>query len=129
MAFPTLFLDGVGDPTSNVILREIYASEVESFALKLKHLIRFGELQNNNNWHFRFASHPRFAYWAFNVLYRKRLLSQGSVFVRQLPEEANLTSDDYRNMLEDNSSSNLMSKLSPYAKNVTGTNAYWNKTT
>ena len=75
LAFPTLFPNGIGDPTDNTIRREISQKETESFALKLKHLIKFGE-KRNGKWHYRFASHPRFGYWAYNMLYRKRLLSQ-----------------------------------------------------
>ena len=82
MAFPTLFPDRIGDSTSNITLRNISENETESFSLKLKHLIKFGELDLNQQWNFRFASHPRFAYWAFNLLYRRHLLSQGTVFVR-----------------------------------------------
>ena len=35
--------------------------------------------------------------------------------------------DDLKEMLESNSYQTLMSKLMHYAKNVTGTNAYWSK--
>ena len=126
MAFPTLFPDGKGDPTSNDTVRDIARSSTESFAHKFKHLIMFAE-RVKGTWVYRFASHPRFAYWAYNILYRKRLLSQGNIFIRQNPQEAALENQDFIAMLNNNDYSSFMSKLMHYAKNVTGTNAYWNK--
>lgn len=61
------------------------------------------------------------------MLYRRRILGQGSYFLKQNPSEANLTLQDLRDMLQTNSHNSLMSKLMHYAKNVTGTNAYWNQ--
>lgn len=126
MSFPTLFPDGKGDPTNNATLLDTNDSVTEAFASKLKHLIKFGE-KVNGKWVYRFASHPRFAYWAYNMLYRRRILGQGSYFLRQNPSEANLTLEDLKEMLQNNSYSSLMATLKHYAKNVTGTTAYWNK--
>ena len=61
LAFPTLFPDGKGDPTSNSNQCQIANSDTEKFASKLKHLIKFGE-KKDGKWHFRFASHPRYGY-------------------------------------------------------------------
>ena len=126
MAFPTLFPDGKGDPTNDAVLSDASNNATQSFAEKLKHLIKFSE-KINGKWVYRFASHPRFAYWAYNILYRKRILGQGNFFLKQNPSEANLTIDDLKEMLQSNSYDCLMSKLTHYAKNVTGTNAYWNR--
>ena len=63
MAFPTLFPYGTGDPTTKD--REQPVSLSESF----KHLISFGE-RRNNKFIWRFASHPRFMYWALNMKQR-----------------------------------------------------------
>ena len=60
LAFPTLFPDSRGDPTNLSIVREVSERDVQSFALKIAHLLKFGE-QNNGQWSYRFASHPRFA--------------------------------------------------------------------
>lgn len=100
----------------------------QSFAAKLKHLIKFSE-KIDGKWVYRFASHPRFAYWAYNILYRRRILAQGNFFLKQNPSEANLklTVDDLKEMLHSQSYDSLMSKLMHYAKNVSGTNAYWNR--
>lgn len=126
MSFPTLFPDGKGDPTNNALLRDTSDSITDAFASKLKHLIKFGE-KIDGKWVYRFASHPRFGYWAYNMLYRRRILGQGSYFLKQNPAEAKLSIEDLRQMLQSNSYDTLMSKLMHYAKNVSGTNAYWNQ--
>ena len=127
LSFPSLFPDGKGDPMNNALVRNISENETEAFSQKIKHLIKFAE-KINGKWVYRFASHPRFGYWAFNILYRRRLLSQGNFFIKQNPGEANLTFEELQEMLSSGSYSTVMSKLMHYAKNVTGTNAYWNQT-
>ena len=54
MTFPTLFPDGKGDA-------EIIYSK----------------------WVYRFANHPRFSYWAFNMIQRKQILQQTGIFLKQ----------------------------------------------
>ena len=67
MAFPTLFPDGKGDPTNQALVRDVPLLE------KIKHLIKFAE-KTDLKWVYRFASHPRFSYWAFNMIQRIRTL-------------------------------------------------------
>ena len=61
MAFPTLFPDGKGDPTNQGLLRDVTLSE------RIKHLLKFAEVVDGK-WVYRFANHPRFSYWAFNMI-------------------------------------------------------------
>ena len=84
MAFPTLFPYGLGDPTDNATDFDISQSEIDSYAQKLKHLVRFGGFINGN-WCYSFAARSRFGYWAYNVLYSKRLLRQGNLCSKQNP--------------------------------------------
>jgi hypothetical protein len=95
MAFPTLFPDGKGDPTNSALLSDTSKNTTQSFAAKLKHLIKFSE-KIDGKWAYRFTSHPRFAYWAYNILYRRRILAQGNFFLKQNPSEANLTISDLK---------------------------------
>ena len=60
-AFPTLFPYGTGDPTYPGRQRDVSLTE------RFKHLIRYGERDASNYLHWRFASHPRFPYWALNM--------------------------------------------------------------
>ena len=124
LAFPTLFPDTKGDPTSDEVVRQISEKATESFAQKLKHLIKFGE-RKDGKWIFRFASHPRFGYWAYNMLYRKILLAQGNFYIKQNLGENIPTVDELKEMLESNNYSQLINKIQYYAKNISGTNSYW----
>lgn len=56
MAFPTLFPHGIGDPTNPG--RSYEVSLTDGF----RHLIKFGECIDGNEYKWRFASHPRFPY-------------------------------------------------------------------
>ena len=125
MAFPILFPDSKGDPTNNDNVRDLAKSATESFAMKLKHLLKFAEFIDGK-WTYRFASHPRFAYWAYNMLYRWCLLGQSNIFIKQNPGDAALTTEQLTSMLLNNDHHYIMSKLFSYAKKVSGTNAYWN---
>ena len=120
MAFPTLFPDGKGDPTNQSILRNVPLQE------RIKHLLKFAEFIDGK-WVYRFANHPRFSYWAFNMIHRKRILQQSGIFIKQNPGEAHLTIDELREMAASDNSALLMSKVSRYIGNIAGTNAYWNK--
>ena len=58
---------------------------------------------------------------------QKAFIKARKFFLKQNPGEANLTIEQLREMLQSGTYSAVMSKLMHYAKNVTGTNAYWNK--
>ena len=73
LAFPTLFPDGKGDPTNTSLLKEIPLGD------RVKHLIKFAE-NIDGKWVYRFSSHPRFSYWALNMIQRKRMLQQSGIF-------------------------------------------------
>ena len=120
MAFPTLFPDGKGDPTNQSILRDIPLQE------RIKHLLKFAECIDDK-WVYRFASHPRFLYWAFNMIQRKHILQQSGIFLKQNPGEAHLTIDELREMADSNNANIFLSKISRYVGNIAGTNAYWNR--
>ena len=120
MAFPTLFPDGKGDPTHQCLLRDVPMHE------RIKHLSKFAEI-NDGKWVYRFANHPRFPYWAFNMIQRKRILQQSGIFLKQNPGEAHLTLDELREMAASNNANVFMSKVSRYVGNIAGTNAYWNR--
>ncbi|CAB3993337.1 Hypothetical predicted protein [Paramuricea clavata] len=120
MAFPTLFPDGKGDPPNQGLLRDVPLQE------RIKHLLEFAEIIDGK-WVYRFANHPRFSYWAFNMIQRKRILQQSGIFLKQNPGEAHLTIDELREMAASNNANVFMSKVSRYVGNIAGTNAYWNR--
>ena len=118
MAFPTLFPYGTGDPTAKDRQHPVSLSEC------FKHLISFGEVRNNK-FLWRFATHPRFMYWALNMKQRHHLLSQSSVYLKQHPSDAALTLQQLRNMVDKSTSEQLMSRLHKYVSKVQGTKQYW----
>ena len=120
MAFPTLFPDGQGDPTNQGLLRDVPLQE------RIKHLLKFAEIIDGK-WVYRFANHPRFSYWAFNMIQRKRILQQSGIFLKQNPGEAHLTIDELREMATSNNANLFMSKVSRYVGNIAGTSSYWNR--
>ena len=61
MSFPTLFPYGTGDPTYPGRQRQV--SLTDGF----KHLVKYCEVTADNQKSWRFASHPRFPYWALNM--------------------------------------------------------------
>ncbi len=91
----------------------------------LEHLFKFAQL--NGKWIYRFANHPRFSHWAFNMIQRKRILQQSGIFLKQNPGEAHLTIDELREMATRNNANLFMSKVSRHVGNIAGTNAYWNR--
>ena len=95
MAFPTLFPDGKGDPTNQKLLRDVPLQE------RIKHLLKFAEIIDGK-WVYRFANHPRFSYWAFNMIQRKRILQQTGIFLKQNPGEAHISINELREMAATN---------------------------
>ena len=120
MAFPTLFPDGKGDPTNQGLLRDV------PFQERIKHLLKFAEIIDGK-WVYRFANHPRFSYWALNMIQRKRILQQSGIFLKQNPGEAHFTINELRQMVANDSANVFLSKVSRYVSNIAGTNAYWNR--
>ena len=105
MVFPTLFPDGKGDPTNQGLLRDVPLQE------RIKHLLKFAEIIDGK-WVYRFANHPRFSYWAFNMIQRKRILQQSRIFLKQNPGEAHLTIHELCEMAASNSANVFVSKVS-----------------
>ena len=88
MAFPTLFPYGKGDPTNRARQHGITLTEA------FKHLIKFAEKLGHGKFEWRFASHPRFPYWALNMKQQHQLLSQANIYLRQHPADANMTLEE-----------------------------------
>ena len=119
MTFPTLYPYGKGDPTKCTRLREV--SLTEGF----KHLIKYAELSSNRTFTWRFASHPRFPYWALNTKQRHQLLSQARIFLTQNPEDANLTTEELREMVGQMSANQLMNRVQRHVAKIHGLKQYW----
>ncbi len=71
--FPTLFANGIGDPTNNRRRRPI------KFAAACRHLLKYAYKKSDDTWFYPFAAHPRFAFWALSYLQRKRAMESANV--------------------------------------------------
>ena len=116
--FPTLFPYGAGDPTFPG--RQHKVSLTDGF----KHLERYADVVEGA-FHWRFASHPRFPYWALNMKQRHQLISQASVYLHQNQTDANLSIDNLRDMVGRLSAEHLMHRLQRYAAKIHGSHPYW----
>ena len=120
MVFPTLFPYGKGDPTCKGRHRAVTLAEA------FKHLERYCDILVSDGIHYwRFASHPRFPYWALNMKQRHELLTQSRVYIQQHPCDANLTVEQLQEMVGTMSSIQLMNRLQRYAMKVLGSKQYW----
>ncbi|CAB4017851.1 ATP-dependent DNA helicase PIF1, partial [Paramuricea clavata] len=119
MAFPTLFPYGKGDPTNRAGQHGITLTEA------FKHLMKFAERLVDGKFEWRFASRPRFPYWALNMKQRHQLLSQANVHLRQHPADANMTMEELKQMINSMSANQMVNRLQRYVSKVQGTNQYW----
>ena len=127
MAFLTLFPDGVEDPKNWSTITSISDNDLETLATKVKHLVKLAE-KIQGKWHYRFASNPRFGNWDLIYFTGNGFLSQGNFCMKQPFGDLPLTIDELREMLENKSYSEMMSKMQYYAKQISGTNSYWYQT-
>ena len=83
--------------------------------------------KKDSKWIYRFANHPRFSYWALNMIQRKQILQQTGIFLKQNPGEPHLTMEELREMVKNNNRNLFLNKLSRYVTNITESDAYWYK--
>jgi hypothetical protein len=108
MAFPTLFPYGKVDPTNRARQHGIMLTEEGKF-----------------EW--RFASHPRFPYWALNMKQEHQQLSQVNDYLRQHPADTNMIAhwEELKQMVNSMSVNQTVNRLQGYVSKVQGTNQYW----
>jgi hypothetical protein len=115
MAFPTLFPDGRGDPFA---ISANYTDKTR--LLKIRHLMLYGRLVS------RFAEHPRFVLWCYNIFVRHRMLSQGDIYTQQCPGDANMSVEQIRELMEGPDRANrVLKNMRRYMANIPGTPSYW----
>ena len=61
------------------------------------------------------------------MIHRKHILQQTSVFLKQNPGNAHLSTEELQQMVADNNTNVFISKLSCYLSDITRSNAYWHK--
>ena len=110
-AFPTLFPTSAAD----FLTPRQCAVTVGYF---FKHLMMYKDG--------RFARHPRLCYFALNTEMRWSTLQTGQIYVHQHPDDARLTVEDLRDMI-DSDGEVFSSRVLHYSTSLRGTRQYWFK--
>ena len=113
MAFPTLF------PTGIPMLKQprLYEVSMQEYAL---HLIRF-----HDN---RFAQHPRFRYYLYNIMMRHRSQATAAIFVkRNLADTLPATVSALRTQLSQMPNSRVIDHAMRFGSALCGILSFWNK--
>ena len=110
-AFPTLFPTGAAE----YLAPRIHPITVGNY---FKHLLMYKDG--------RFAKHPRFRYFALNTEMRWRALQAGRIYVRQHPQDSQLTIQELRQMVG-NEGASLSSRVLHFGTSLRGTSQYWLK--
>jgi hypothetical protein len=121
-AFPALFPYGRGDPFGFSV-----GHAKVSLSDKLKHLINYCH-ELDGQLHFPFQEDERFCFWAYNLKYRHMSNSQGSVFINQNPDIANMSFQELINNASLGVNNPVLKRLQRYIANVPGTPSYWHNT-
>ena len=86
--------------------------------------MKFAEFANGK-FEWRFASHPRFPYWALNMKQRHQLLSQANIYLRQHTTDGNMTMGEVKDMVNSTSANQMVNRLQRYVSKVQGRNQKW----
>ena len=82
---------------------------------------------SKGNYYYPFAQHPRFKFWCYDRLRRHRSLEQSKVYMKQNPNDANLTIRELKALINSGNSSQILQRMSAYSSNITGCDSYWHK--
>jgi hypothetical protein len=82
---------------------------------------------STNKFYYPFAQHQRFKFWFYDRIRRHRTLDQSKVYLKQNPQDANLTIEELKSSIRSGDASNILSRMSAYSSNLTGSDAYWHK--
>ncbi|CAF1006740.1 unnamed protein product [Brachionus calyciflorus] len=119
LAFPKLFSNGSGDPTKKARIKDV------TEAIYFKHLMKsVAKSLKTDDYYYPWAQHPRFKFWAYDRLRRHSSLEQCKVYLKHNIHDANLTIKDLKELINNGQSDTLMKKMSTYASNFTGSDAY-----
>ena len=109
--FPSLFPTGAGD-FSQPRMRAVTIGNY------IKHLMMYKDG--------RFATHPRFRFFALNTEMRWRALQAGRIYIKQHPQDALLSVEELRDMVG-NGSEAFSNRVLHFATSLRGTRPYWFK--
>ena len=126
MCFPTLFHNGKGDPTAP---RDRFREKVK-WTDKLKHLLRFAFKNKDNTFTWPCEEHPTFAYAALNKRMREKTKATSKIYIQKTNRGKSLCTAEIKEILKngnENQKKELLSNLSTWTANLTGSDAFWKK--
>jgi hypothetical protein len=117
LLFPKLFPTGKADPTktSKFKFNFQFKGRRKEFTetVGFKHLLKtVSKRASNGEFYYPYAEHPRFKFWSYDRLRRHRSLDQARIFMKQNPDEANLTIEDLKNKLKSNEGKTVLRNIS-----------------
>ena len=116
--FPTLFPDGTGDQTNSA--RPVPVSLKEA----MKHYMKYADILPDGTPFYRFAKHPTFSFWIFNMYLRHSLLNQARVYLRQHKWARTMSFEDLLEAAKQKDPA-ILSGLQCYSARVAGTDGFW----
>jgi hypothetical protein len=95
---------------------------------KYRALLKYceSESDDSNVFEYRFAKHSRFVLWLHNLHYRHRTLSQGKIYLRQCPTDANMPITELQSLIDRSVFENPVQRnMQRYMANKPGSPSYW----
>ena len=124
LAFPTLFPFGAGDVMNQD--RQVGVTMTESNT----HLLKYAIFDKKKKiWVYPFARHPRWMHWAHNTCERHRVNGQRSYYLKNSPQDANLTEADLADICEEDGDrlKSLIGRMQAFNANIRGSNSFFYK--
>ena len=120
-------MNGTGDPTNPNHPRAIGFKHLHD---AIAHLLRVAYLKPDGTWEYPFAEHPRFGFWALNLLQRRSAISKANVYVKQSKVDEEMDVIELLKLLNENKKPpSVLRHLQSWSSKITGTAAYWKNQT
>lgn len=81
----------------------------------------------NGQMYYPFAEHERFSFWMVDRIRRHRCLSQSSIYLSRNPNDAALSMEELKSMLQNGNIKQLVGRMYAYTSNIVGSDSYWSK--
>ena len=118
--FPTLFPNGTGDPTNKARQRSV------SFREAIRHLLKVAYKREDGTWYYPYAAHPRFSFWALNLIHRHTAIENSNIYLKKNPNDKEYTVEELLELLKANKKPPaFVRRLQSMSRTITGSPSYW----
>ena len=92
----------------------------------MRHLLKVAYKRENGTWHYPYAAHPRFSFWALNMIRRHEAIKASNLYLKRNPRDQNYDVEEMLKMLEEaDKPPSLIRRLQSANENITGSPSYW----